>query len=51
MQNFKNAGISLVKDGPATLDIATSHTVRCLIAFEEVLTVPPTPEEAEDETV
>jgi hypothetical protein len=26
------------------------HTGRCLMAFEEVVAVPPTPEEAEDET-
>jgi hypothetical protein len=37
VQNFKNAGISLVKDGPSILCTVTPHRARCLMAFEEVL--------------
>jgi hypothetical protein len=50
VQSFKNAGISLVKEGPAILCTVTPRTAQCLIAFEEVVTVRPTAEEAEDET-
>jgi hypothetical protein len=39
-----------VKDDPAILCTMAAHTARCLVAFEEVVAVPPTSEEAEDET-
>jgi hypothetical protein len=35
---------------PASLCTVTQHTAGCLMAFEEVVAVPPTPKEAESET-
>jgi hypothetical protein len=51
-KHFANisGGISLVKDGPAILCTVIPHTARCLMAFEEVVAVPLTLEEAENET-